>query len=131
MLLLEMMRREPGGPEVHSRLSLLEATSNLQNCLVGIDQAFLSAHSLGVEEWNLSETHSSMSFTLGEAVVVRCRGVVRAPVIPDGEIIGVLPSKSDLQIVVFDQQSQEPPFEILALCLGQAVDVLEVVVDGE
>lgn len=55
--------------------------------------------------------------------------VVHAPVIPDGNIVGVLPLEAHLQVVVLDNELDEPVKEMLALLVGQAVDALAVVAD--
>ena len=57
--------------------------------------------------------------------------MIHTPVIPDGEIILVLPSVSDLQVVVIDEQSHEPVEQRLTLQLSHVVDLPDVVSDGE
>lgn len=53
------------------------------------------------------------------------------PVIPDGDIVAVLPADADLQVVVVDQQLGEPLQQRLGLELGHVVDVRQVAADGE
>lgn len=57
--------------------------------------------------------------------------MVHTPVIPDREIVGVLPPVTDLQIVVIDEQSHEPGQQRLALELGDVVHLGHVLADGE
>lgn len=47
------------------------------------------------------------------------------------DIVSILPSESDLQIVVILQQSQKPCEQVLALMLSQTIDVSDVTTDGE
>ena len=55
----------------------------------------------------------------------------RRPIIPDGDIVGVLPPVADLQVVVFHQQVDEPIQQFLALVLREPVDVPNVPTHGE
>lgn len=57
--------------------------------------------------------------------------MVHRPVIPDGQVILILPPESDLQIMVLRDQVDKPPEEVLRLVLAQPVDLLHVVTDGE
>ena len=52
--------------------------------------------------------------------------MVDAPVVPDGEIVGVLPAVTDLQVVVVGDEVDEPFQGVLALELGEAVDLLDL-----
>lgn len=57
--------------------------------------------------------------------------MVHTPVIPDGEIIRVLPLVADLQIVVIDEQSHEPCEESLTLLLSHVVNLGNVMAECE
>jgi hypothetical protein len=52
-------------------------------------------------------------------------------VVPDGNIVGILPLQPDLQIMVLVHQLQEPVQQLLALLLRHAVDVLHMPAHGE
>lgn len=54
----------------------------------------------------------------------------RAAVVPDGDVVDVLPSEPDLQVVVINAQLVEPIKHVLALFSGQAVDMANVRTDG-
>lgn len=57
--------------------------------------------------------------------------MVDTPVIPDGEIIRVLPPVADLEIMVINQQPHEPREQRLALKLGDIVHLGHVLTDGK
>lgn len=57
--------------------------------------------------------------------------MVHAPVIPDSEIVLVLPSVPDLQVVVIDEQSHEPVEQRSALQISDIVHLRNVLADGE
>lgn len=52
--------------------------------------------------------------TLFTDIVWRSR-VIDAAIVPDGEIIDIVPSVTDLQVVILDNQADEPIQEILGL----------------
>lgn len=53
-------------------------------------------------------------------------GLVYYSLVPDSDVIGVLPSETDLQVVVVHNQLLQPVAEEIALALCQAVDLLAV-----
>lgn len=53
--------------------------------------------------------------------------MVHATVVPDGQIIGVLPSMADLEIMVLHDQGKEPVQRMLALLLTKLIDLRHVV----
>lgn len=55
---------------------------------------------LGIQIRPLAQTHCSLARSGTQSEVVIRRGMVHAAIIPDGEIVGVLPSEAELQIVV-------------------------------
>jgi len=57
--------------------------------------------------------------------------MVHTPIIPNRHIVYVLPLIPDLQIMVLYDQLHKPVQEVLALVLGQTIDPLYVVTDGE
>lgn len=57
--------------------------------------------------------------------------MVHRPVVPDGQIVDILPPVADLQVVVLDDELDEPVEEVLRLGLAQPVDLLDVVAHGE
>ena len=56
--------------------------------------------------------------------------MVHAPVIPNSDIVGVLPLEAHLEVVVLDNKLSKPVEEMLALLLGQPIDALTVVADS-
>jgi hypothetical protein len=79
----------------------------------------------------LAQTHSSLTSPRALTLVVERRSVVHASVVPDGQIILVLPSLADMQIVVLNNQLDEPFQCMLAFLLGQAVDLLHVMANSK
>ena len=57
--------------------------------------------------------------------------MVDAAVVPNSQVVDVLPSVADLQIVVFDDQLNKPVQEVLGLIICQAMDVLDVMADSK
>lgn len=68
--------------------------------------------------------------TLLADVVWRSR-VIDTTIIPNGEIVDVVPTVTDLQVMILHNQADEPVQEVLGLVVGQPVDVLDVVAHGE
>ena len=65
------------------------------------------------------------------AFIIKGSRVEHAPVIPDGQVVGVLPPEPDLEVVVVRDELDEPAQQIVAFGLTQAVDPLGVVTNGE
>lgn len=65
--------------------------------------------------------------------IVRGGGVIYAPIVPDSQIIDVLPLQvqAHLQVVILDNQLHEPIEKMLRLLLAQSVDSLHVIADSE
>lgn len=57
--------------------------------------------------------------------------MVDGAVVPDGEVVEVLPAVADLEVVVLDDEVDEPVEEVARLVVGEALDALDVVADGE
>jgi hypothetical protein len=57
--------------------------------------------------------------------------MVHRPVVPDSQVIHVLPAVPHLQVVVLDDKLHEPAQEVRRLLIAEAVDLLHVVADGE
>jgi hypothetical protein len=57
--------------------------------------------------------------------------MIHTPIIPNRQIIRVLPTMPDLKIMVINNQSQEPVQQSLALAFCDPVDVLHVVAESE
>lgn len=57
--------------------------------------------------------------------------MVHRPVVPDRQIVHVLPAVPHLQVVVLDDELHEPAQEVRRLLVAEAVDLLHVVADGE
>lgn len=57
--------------------------------------------------------------------------MIHASIIPNRQVIHILPTKPDLKIMVLNDELDEPIEEPLALGLGEPVDALHVVADGE
>ncbi len=57
--------------------------------------------------------------------------MVNGAVVPDGEIIDVLPAVADLKVVVLDNELGEPVEEVLGFSLAEAVDLSNVVANSE
>lgn len=87
----------------------------------------------GIEIRPLTQTDSAGPRALAESLVevIRGRGMVHAAIIPDGQVVRVLPAEADLEVVVLDDELHEPVEEVPRLRLGQPVDALDVVADGE
>lgn len=91
------------------------------------------ASTLRIKVRPLTQAYRPVALALAQALlkdVVGGGSMVHAPVIPDGDVIGVLPLVAHLQVVVLDNELHEPVEEVLALLLAQAVDALAVVTDG-
>ena len=56
--------------------------------------------------------------------------MVRTPVVPNGEIVDVCPSVPQRQVMVLQQQSNEPVLQTLALIFGEPVDFPQVMANG-
>lgn len=57
--------------------------------------------------------------------------MIHASVIPNRQIIHVLPLMSDLQVMVFDNQLHKPIQCLLTLFFRQSIDVLHMVPDSK
>lgn len=82
----------------------------------------------------LTQTDSSAPLALAQPVLKNIIGggrVVNTPVVPNGNIIHILPLEADLQIMVFDDELDEPVKEVLALLIREAMDALDVVSDSK
>lgn len=53
--------------------------------------------------------------------------MVDAPVVPDGQVVGIAPPEPHLQVVVLLDELHEPAEDALALLVRQPVDALHVV----
>lgn len=53
-------------------------------------------------------THRTMPQALAQPLIIRRRGMIHAPIVPDGHIIWILPPMTHLQVVIFDNQPHEP-----------------------
>lgn len=96
-------------------------------------ERFPPAGALRIKVWPLAQADRPVTLALAETLledIVGSGSVVHAPVVPDGDIVGVLPLEAHLQVVVLDNELGKPVEEVLALLLGQAVDALAVVADG-
>lgn len=93
-------------------------------------QSLAPRQTIRIKIGHLTDAHRTMPTAMPKALMIRRRSMIRAPVIPNGHIIDILPSVPDLQVVVFHQQLDEPIFQHLALVFGHAVELLEVVSDG-
>lgn len=72
----------------------------------------------------------SLAQTLFTDVVWRSR-VIDAAIVPDGEIVDIVPSVTDLQVMVLDDQADEPVQDVLGLVIRQTMDVLDMVAHRE
>lgn len=57
--------------------------------------------------------------------------MIDAAIVPDGEVVDVGPPVANLQIMVLDNQTDEPVQEVLRLVVRETVDVFHVVTHGE
>lgn len=57
--------------------------------------------------------------------------MVHAAVIPNREVVGTLPAVPHLQVVVVDDEAQEPRQQAVGLARREAVNVLDVVAQCE
>ena len=81
-------------------------------------QRFSSRRTLRIEVRSLPQTHRSLSLSRTLSIVVVRRGVVYTSIVPDCDVPWILPLESDLQVVVFCDQPQEPVDQVCALGLG-------------
>lgn len=96
-------------------------------------QRLPTTRALRVKIRPLAQADGAAAGTLAEvevAVVGRGR-VVDAAVVPDGEIIRIPPAQADLQVVVLDDEADEPVEEVARLVVAEPVDALHVVAHGE
>ncbi len=63
--------------------------------------------------------------------VIRRGSMVDATVVPDGNIMDVLPLETHLQVVVLHDELHEPVEEMPGFLIAQPVDALDVVPDSE
>jgi hypothetical protein len=105
----------------------------LSRCSTLSGQRLPPRHTSWVQIRPLSQANRAVSFPLSIVTleVIRSSSVVHTPVIPDGEIVRVLPPVTDLQIVVIDEQSHEPCEKSLALELAHVVHLAYVLADGK
>lgn len=91
------------------------------------------AGALRVKVRPLTQTHcpGTRPLTIVANHVVRSRRMVHRAVIPDGEVIDVLPLVTDLQVVVLDNELHEPVEEVARLGLAETVDLLDVMASAE
>lgn len=69
--------------------------------------------------------------TVSKVLVVECCVVEYASVIPDGDVVLILPAEANLQIVVLNKEFQEPIEQTFGFSTSDAVDVADVRADGE
>jgi len=88
---------------------------------------------LGIKIRPFPQTHRPVPSPLPKVFpnVIRRRSMIHAPIIPDSEIVRILPAVAHLQIVVINYQTQKPREKPFALAGGESVDVLYVVAEGE
>jgi len=81
----------------------------------------------------LTQAHRALSRALTEIQIqiIGRGGVIHAPVVPDGQVVLVLPPVAHLQVVVVDDQADEPVEQRAALESCHVVDLLHVRTDGE
>ena len=97
-------------------------------------ETFPPADTRGIEVRLLAQAYRPVALPLAEPLlkdIIRCRGMIHAPVVPDCQVIEVVPLVPDLQIVVLHNQRHKPVEEVLALLLGQAIDALHVAADAK
>ena len=88
---------------------------------------------LRVNIWSLPKTDRSLACSLAKVLIqiVGSCCMVNRSVVPNCDIIGVLPAVSDLQVVIVNDQSDKPFKQSLALFWSNIIDVLYVVTDSK
>ena len=94
-------------------------------------QIFLLTLTLGIIERFLANTHSPYAISLPLALNIVRRGMEDGAIVPDRNIIHILPLEPDLQIMIVADQSHEPLQQSFAFELGHVVDVSDVGADRE
>jgi hypothetical protein len=84
-----------------------------------------------VKVWYLANTHSSIPTSIAKPHEVERGRVESTAVVPDRDIVLVLPAEPHLQIVIILQQAFEPGQKHLALLLRHTIDELAVMADRE
>lgn len=57
--------------------------------------------------------------------------MIHAPIIPDRQILRVLPSVPHLEIMIISDQIHEPPKRLLAFEIAKSIDRLHMMSNGE
>lgn len=89
------------------------------------------ARTLGIQIRLLAQTNGPLPQPLAKPLIIIRRRMIDAAIIPDRQIILILPAQAHLQIVILHDQLHEPLEEVLALRLAHLIDALGVVADGE
>ena len=92
-------------------------------------QSLAATLAVRIEIRTLAASHSTIPRSVAETHEVECRAVERAAIVPNRDIINVLPLEANLQIMVIFQQLLEPPKKHVALFFGDTVDELAVLAD--
>ena len=93
-------------------------------------QRLTPALAVGIEIRTLATPNRTISAPITEPHKVESSTMERTPVVPNGDIVDVLPTEPDLQVVVVFQKLLEPRQEHIAFLLRYAVDELAVLADG-
>lgn len=96
-------------------------------CCRQLPQRLSSRLAPNIQEGFLTNTNRPPTHPLPRIVIVISRrSVVCTPIVPDGQVVGVLPSVPYLQILVFENQAQKPSLQRLGLQRRDVVDVLHM-----
>ena len=114
-------------PLVHRR-TVTEPNYYLR-LLINDPQILLPRLAVRVQVRLLTQTNSPLPGP--RALIIESRRMIHAPIIPNRQIIHILPPLADLQIVILHNQLHKPVQSMLALFLGQPVDLLHVVANCE
>jgi hypothetical protein len=71
-------------------------------------QIFPSSLTRGIQVGPLSQTNSALTCSWALSGIVICRSMVDTSVVPNGEIIRILPSVTNLDVMILRNQCHEP-----------------------
>jgi len=84
-----------------------------------------------VEIWTLTDAYTALAGTKSVRIVVIGGSVVSGAVVPDSEIILVVPLEAALKIMVLSDHTEELILEVGALTISQTVNVLAMVTNSK
>ena len=92
-------------------------------------QRFSASRASRIKVRLLAQRNSPLTRTLSISWQIVSRRMVYAPVVPDRQVIRIIPSKPDLQIMVFHNQLDEPIQQVVALCFRHFINTLSMMSD--